>query len=74
MSAPHHRFPVIEPLHPLQQKILSAMTPQQKYDLLRALYAEARVWKTAGVRAQHPDWPEEQVEDEVRRIFLYGCT
>lgn len=73
-DSPLDRLPAIEPLHPLQRKILSSMTPQQKYDVLKALYAEARALKKAGVRAQHPDWPEEQVVDEVRRIFLYACT
>jgi len=28
--------------------------------------------KAAGVRYQHPDWAEEQVNAEVRRIFLHA--
>jgi hypothetical protein len=28
--------------------------------------------KAAGVRSQHPDWPEEKVKAEVNRIFLHA--
>jgi hypothetical protein len=30
--------------------------------------------KAAGVRSQHPDWPETRVETEVRRIFANART
>jgi hypothetical protein len=28
--------------------------------------------KIAGLRAQHPDWPAERINAEVRRIFLHA--
>jgi hypothetical protein len=28
--------------------------------------------KAAGLRAQHPDWPETRVEAEVRQIFSHA--
>jgi hypothetical protein len=30
--------------------------------------------KAAGLRSQHPDWPEPRVHDEVRRIFSHART
>jgi hypothetical protein len=30
--------------------------------------------KAAGLRAQHPDWPESQAEPEVRRIFAKAMS
>jgi hypothetical protein len=28
--------------------------------------------KTAGLRSQHPEWPEERINAEARRIFLHA--
>jgi hypothetical protein len=54
---------------PDQIAALRAMTGEQRLRMAEKLYWSARKMKTAGVRAQHPDWTEEQVKDEVRRIF-----
>jgi hypothetical protein len=42
--------------------------------LAERLYWSARKMKAAGLRAQHPDWPEERVCAEVRQIFLDART
>jgi len=55
---------------PMQITLLRAMSGQQRLKLAEALYWEARKLKAAGVRHQHPDWPEEKVISEVNRIFL----
>ena len=50
------------------------MTPEQKLRIAFDLYLSARELKAAGLRAQHPDWPERQVQETVREIFLYAAT
>ncbi|HXR08273.1 MAG TPA: hypothetical protein VN765_13135 [Candidatus Acidoferrum sp.] len=52
-----------------QIKVLRAMSGQERWLIAERLYWSARKLKAAGVRAQHPDWPEGRVEAEVRRIF-----
>ena len=53
-------------------RILRAMTPEQKILAAEKLYWTAREFKAAGVRWLHPDWTEEQVQEEVRRVFMYA--
>lgn len=55
-------------------RILRAMMPEQKLLAVPDLYHTARVLKADGLRMQHPDWGEEQIERALRDIFLYGQT
>ena len=57
---------------PKQIEILRAMTGERRLQLAEQLYWSARRLKLAGLRAQHPDWTEEQLNAEVRRIFLHA--
>ncbi len=57
---------------PKQIEIFRAMTGQDRWRLAEQLYWSARRMKMAGLRAQHPDWTEDQVEAETRRLFLYA--
>ena len=50
-------------------EIFRAMSGQERLKVAAQMYWSARKMKAAGVRAQHPEWPEPQVEAEVRRIF-----
>jgi hypothetical protein len=50
------------------------MTPEQKLRIATNLYHSARALKAAGLREQHPDWSEKQVQEKVREIFLYATT
>ena len=50
------------------------MTPIQKLDMALRLYYSARELKAAGLRAQHPDWTEDQIDAKVKEIFLYART
>ncbi|MBP7275987.1 MAG: hypothetical protein KBA51_07270 [Kiritimatiellae bacterium] len=59
---------------PEQLNIYRRMTPEQKWNQIWALYAAAREFKTAGVRMLHPDWTDEQVQREVRSVFLHAST
>jgi len=47
-------------------RILRAMTPEQKLRAAEGLYDSARDLKAAVLRADHPDWTEEQIQIAVR--------
>ncbi len=55
-----------------QKHILKLMTPSQKLKAAMDLYYSARSLKAAGLRHQHPEWPEETVQEKVREIFKRG--
>lgn len=57
-----------------QVQLLAKMTPEQKLNLAQQLYNSARQLKEAGLRMQHPDWNETQVQQAVREAFLYART
>ena len=55
---------------PKQIEILRQMTPEQRWRAAYRLYWTVRRHKSAFLRSQHPDWSDERLKDEVRRIFL----
>ncbi|HEY3854605.1 MAG TPA: hypothetical protein VGO67_09450 [Verrucomicrobiae bacterium] len=57
-----------------QIKIFRAMSGQERLRVANRLYWTARKIKAAGIRAQHPDWPEDRIEVEVTRIFSNART
>ena len=57
---------------PEQIEIFRAMPGEKRLRLAEGLYWSARQMKMAGLRAQHPDWPEERLKNQVRRIFLHA--
>ena len=59
---------------PEQIAIFRAMTGERRLQLAEQLNWTARKLKLAGLRAQHPDWTDEQLNAEVRRIFLHART
>jgi len=61
-----------EQTSPEQFEAYRRMTPERRLVLAEQLYWSAREWKATGVRAQHPDWSEQQVAREVARIFLHA--
>ncbi len=50
---------------PEQFAALRAMTGARRLQLAEQLYWSARKLKMAGLRSQHPDWPEERITEEV---------
>lgn len=48
------------------------MTPQQKLATANALWHSARALKMAVLRSAHPEWNDEQIRAEVRRVFLFA--
>ncbi|HOX57693.1 MAG TPA: hypothetical protein P5205_13765 [Candidatus Paceibacterota bacterium] len=59
---------------PKQVKIFRGMPGERRLRLAEQLDWSARKLKLAGLRAQHPDRTEEQLNAEVRRIFLHART
>ncbi len=59
---------------PEQITVLRAMTGARRLRLAEQLYWSARKMKAAGLRSQHPDWPEQRLSDEVRQIFSHART
>lgn len=57
---------------PEQIPILRNIPGEKRLKLAGQLYWTARKMKMAGLRSQHPDWSEERLESEVRRIFLHA--
>lgn len=50
------------------------MTGAEKLKLAEKLYWDARALKKAYLRQQHPDWSEEELEAEVKFIFMTSRT
>jgi hypothetical protein len=56
----------------IQREIIRKMTPAQKFAIARELYDTAWEIKKSALRAQHPDWTDDQVLARVKRIFTTG--
>lgn len=56
----------------LQNDIYRNMSGEDKLMLSCSLYWSARSLKEAALRVQYPDWSEERILQEVRKIFLYA--
>jgi hypothetical protein len=63
-----------EQASPEQIEILRHMTPQQRWRAAYRLYWTVRRHKSAFLRSEHPDWSDQKLGDEVRRIFLHART
>jgi hypothetical protein len=63
-----------EQTSPEQIVVLRAMTGLRRLRLAERLYWSARKMKTAGLRSQHPDWPESRLHEAVRQIFSHART
>ena len=48
------------------------MTLADKLRLIAEIHMQARAWKRAAFKAQHPDWTPEQIDQRVKEVFLYG--
>ena len=59
---------------PKQIEIIRTMSGERRWRLAEQLYWSARRMKSAGLRAQHPDWSKERLEAETRQIFLNART
>jgi hypothetical protein len=55
-----------------QDEMLRAMSPARRLAIAGELYETAWQLKAAGLRREHPDWPEEIILSKLRRVFLTG--
>ena len=58
----------------LRSEIYRKMFPAQKWEEAYRLREIAWGIKAAAVRAKHPDWSDQTVGSEVKKIFLYAVT
>lgn len=49
-------------------------SPEKKLDLSLELYYSAREFKRASIKSFNPDWNDDRVENELRKVFLYART
>ncbi len=57
-----------------QIKTYRQMSATEKLEQAGLLHDQAWTLKAAGVRRAHPDWSAEEIEQEVKRIFMYAST
>jgi hypothetical protein len=71
-----HYFSMLtdEQTSPEQFAIYRRMTPERRLALAEQLCWTAREMKTAWLRSQHADWPEDKVRREVAQIFSHART
>lgn len=58
---------------PEQVKIYRAMSPARKLELAGRFNLESRHLKAQALRAQRPEWTEDQIRNRVRELFLYAA-
>lgn len=58
----------------IQKNIYMQMSMAQKWAEANRLREIAWELKSAAIRLKHPDWGQEQVQSEVKKIFLYATT
>jgi len=63
-----------EELTPQQIEIQRRMTPTEKLAVADSLYRTAWSLKVARLQMLHPEWTREQIDQEVRRIFVSAHT
>jgi hypothetical protein len=59
-------------LHPEQIKALRMLSLERRTELALGFIRSMRALKAAALRAQHPEWNEQQVAAKLRRLTLYG--
>lgn len=68
----HLRYNVPEMDDDAYLKIIRGLSAAQKLKAAEEMWEAAHQLKAAALRAQHPDWTEEEVQRAVREAFLYA--
>jgi len=58
---------------PEQIQIFRAMSPARKLQLAAQFYFASRALKAQALRAQHPEWSDEEIDKRVKELFLYAA-
>lgn len=53
---------------------LRDMAPAQRVDLVFQAETLARTLMSAGVKSRHPDWSDQEIQQETARIWLRGSA
>ena len=59
-------------LHPEQIKALRKMSLERRAEIALGFIRSIRRMKAAALRTQHPEWSEQQVARELRRLTLHA--
>jgi len=68
------RFEPFTDSEKMQWESYRSMTPGQRLEQAFRLREMAWTLKKAGLRSQHPNWTEAELENKVSRIFLHANT
>jgi hypothetical protein len=52
-----------------QRERFRQMTPEERWQAAMRLYWSMRKLKAAHIRAQHPEWSDDEIDAEVKRAF-----
>lgn len=52
-----------------QSQRFREMSPEERWKAAMQLYWSMRRLKAAHIRARHPDWSEDAIDEEVKRVF-----
>ena len=55
-----------------ERQAFRRMAPGDKLRLIAGMHTQARAWKRAALKTQHPDWSPEQLDRRVKEVFFYG--
>lgn len=61
----NQRPPVVEMMDSMMVEIMRNKTPAQRLAIAFRMWDSARLIVKGGVRYQHPDWSDEEVEHEI---------
>lgn len=56
----------------LQDELIRKMEPSRRLKIAQELWQTAWELKQSGLRAQYPEWTEEQIRAKARRVFITG--
>lgn len=69
MTAHQSGHPVIDECDPITIDLLRSIDSVQKFITIQAMWASACAIVRAGIRAEHPDWPDDLVlAEQARRM------
>jgi hypothetical protein len=70
----HKVNPRIEVMDDLMAEVLRQKTPAERLAISHGMWRFARELLRSALRAQHPDWSEEQVHRETARRLSHGAV